>query len=192
MTIVSLTWPEIYLCSSVAAMRIIANIRDRRQPRFGAANGEGSYEIQWIGCLGEMAVAKHCNLFWGGSVGDFKAVDVGGKVQVRACSRADRRLILHHEDDDARPFVLAIVNDLPNVTLRGWLLAGDGKQQNYWEDPVGGRPAFFVPQTCLRPMDELKDDHRLREGLRRLRDQDYDRGYSPEAYADALLSGNEP
>jgi hypothetical protein len=37
-----------------------------------------------------------------------------------------------------------------------------------------------------------RERDRLREGLRRLRDQDYDRGYSPEAYADALLSGDEP
>lgn len=34
--------------------------------------------------------------------------------------------------------------------------------------------------------------HRLRDGLRRLKNQDYDSGYTAEEYADAMLSGHEP
>jgi hypothetical protein len=33
---------------------------------------------------------------------------------------------------------------------------------------------------------------RYREGLSRLKKQDFDRGYSPEDYAEAVLSGDEP
>lgn len=33
---------------------------------------------------------------------------------------------------------------------------------------------------------------RLREGLRRIKDRDYDRGYDPEDYAEAVLNGDEP
>ena len=25
---------------------------------------------------------------------------------------------------------------------------GDGKQREYWKDPAGGRPAYFVPQSA--------------------------------------------
>ena len=32
----------------------------------------------------------------------------------------------------------------------------------------------------------------FRDGLRRIKDRDYDMDYSPEAYADAVLSGHEP
>lgn len=33
---------------------------------------------------------------------------------------------------------------------------------------------------------------RLREGLRRLKNQDYDSGYTAESYAEAILSADEP
>ena len=40
---------------------------------------------------------------------------------------------------------------------------------------------------------ELRDKiERLRAGLRRLSEQDYDAGYSPEDYARAVLDGHEP
>jgi hypothetical protein len=161
MTIVSLTWQEFYMGSNVASMRMIANMRDGCQHRWGELNGEGHFERELAGCLGELAVAKHCNLYWCGfNRKDTKGKDVGGLVQVRAALRANYRLILHPDDIDDDPFVLALAHDLPNVTLRGWILARDGKRQTYWEDPTGGgRPAFFVPQTCLRPMDERTNWH---------------------------------
>ncbi len=40
--------------------------------------------------------------------------------------------------------------------------------------------------------DDRKENGRLREGLRVLRNQDYDSGYTAESYADAILSGDEP
>jgi hypothetical protein len=38
----------------------------------------------------------------------------------------------------------------------------------------------------------LREIERLRDGLRRIKDQDYDMDYSPEGYADAVLTGHEP
>jgi hypothetical protein len=46
------------------------------------------------------------------------------------------------------------------------------------------------PESLLRSHQAEGD--RLREGLRRLKDQDYDAGYTPESYAEAILSGDEP
>ena len=42
---------------------------------------------------------------------------------------------------------------------------------------------------CLRDRAEVE---RLQEGLRMLAKQEYDAGYTPEEYADAILSGHEP
>lgn len=153
---VTLTWQEMYLCCMVANMRMMANLRDRRQPRYGAPPDEGSYEIHLFGCFGEMAVAKHFNLFWAGSIGNFKATDVGGRVQARAGRRSHHSLLLHPDDADHQPFVLALTHDLPSVTLYGWTFGRDGKQPQFWRDPVGDRPAFFVPQSALHPMHELQ------------------------------------
>lgn len=33
--------------------------------------------------------------------------------------------------------------------VTGWIEGRAGKQAPYWRDPVGGRPAFFVPQAAL-------------------------------------------
>lgn len=154
-TIVRLNELEMYLCAQIAAMRMTRNMRDGRRERYGAAGTEGPFERHLFGCYGEMAVAKRFNLFWAGTFGDFDAVDVGGKVQVRATARPDRRLILHDDDDDAHPFVLALAHDLPNIVLRGWLFARDGKRKEFWDDPQGGRPAFFVPQSALLDIAQL-------------------------------------
>jgi hypothetical protein len=41
-------------------------------------------------------------------------------------------------------------------------------------------------------IDAAAEIERLRDGLRRIKDQDYDMDYSPEGYADAVLTGDEP
>jgi hypothetical protein len=83
--IIHLSWGEMYFASFVAMNRHLSNLRRQMQPRYGARNGQGTAAgLHIAGCQGEMAVAKALNLFWGGSLGDFDAVDVGGLVQVRS------------------------------------------------------------------------------------------------------------
>jgi hypothetical protein len=146
----------------VATARLIANMRQEQNRAFGAVQkygGPGGEEADTIhvgGCLGEIAVAKYLNLFWGGSLGDYKARDVGGLVEVRNCMQAGRRLILHEEDKDERPFVNTFA-DAPFVTLYGWVFAREGKQKRFWKDPSGkNRWAFFVDPP-LHPMTALVD-----------------------------------
>lgn len=119
----------------------------------------------------QVAVAKYCNLYHYENTGDYKALDVGGLVQVRSVTNRDHCLILHPSDEDAVPFVLVLVKP-PEFVLLGWLLAIDGKRKEYWRDPTGrGRHAFFVPPnqgiwhppTPLRPMDELREHLRRQE-----------------------------
>jgi len=152
--IVTLSWAEMHLCATVAAMRQISALRRLAQPRHGA-NGMGAFDMHLFGCVGEFAVAKHLNLFWAASPGVLEPNDVGGKLQVRAAYQENYRLILHDSDSSDDPFVLALAHDLPRVTLRGWVFGRDGKLRKYWADPVGGRPAYFVPQESLVAMHEL-------------------------------------
>ena len=109
-----------------------------------------------MSCGAEMAVAKYLNLYWSGALGDYKARDVGGMVEVRARSSMDWDLLVHPEDADDLPFVL-VVPQPPIFVIRGWMFARDAKQSQFWSDPARGRAAFFVPVDKLRPMSELKD-----------------------------------
>jgi hypothetical protein len=97
-----------------------------------------------------MALAKLLNVFWSGAIGDLRAKDAG-RLQVRSTSRSDGCLILHDKDPDDDVFVLAI-GFSPTFKFRGWITGKSGKDKAYWRDPIGGRPAYFVPQSALRPV----------------------------------------
>lgn len=155
--IVYLTLAEIQLAYNVAGQRCCQNMKLEVKQRYGSLPEENA-QIEVFSCRGEMAVAKYLNLFWSGSIGDFKAVDVGGLVEVRTVDKKGRRLIVHPEDKDWPPFVFVDASDAPNINLVGWLYGYDAKQEKYWADPTGNnRPAYFVPQSDLRPMEDLNE-----------------------------------
>lgn len=154
--IVTLTWPEMMTAYHVASQRRIMNMRKGLAGRYGAPEGEGSEELDIISTRGEMAVAKGLNLYWSGSVGDYKAVDVGGIVEVRTRTQNWHSLIVHPGDHDWAPYVLVDASTQPNFRIAGWIYGADGKDEKYWADPSKkNRPAFFIKQEYLRPMDEL-------------------------------------
>jgi hypothetical protein len=67
--------------------------------------------------------------------------------------------VLHPDDDDGEPFVLARVND-NKVLLVGWVYGHEGKQPHFWTAPSKLHPdwlAFFVPNDRLHDMRELPD-----------------------------------
>jgi hypothetical protein len=111
-----------------------------------------AWDMDIEGACGEMAVAKALDRYWAGS-GTFRGGDVG-ELQVRTAREHRGRLILHESDADDQIFVL-VTGRAPDLCVRGWLLARDGKRAEYWQDPGTGRPAFFVPQDALRPVGEL-------------------------------------
>jgi hypothetical protein len=151
--LVTLSWAEIFLAAEVAKMRAIKNLQSRLADRYGDTERMG-FDFHFLGCLGEIALAKHAGRYWSGNVGNFRAADVGA-YQVRACGERHHCMILHHEDDDGHPFVnaLALRELLPAVQLRGWLFGHEGKQPGFWRECK--RPAFFVPAEQLHDMQEL-------------------------------------
>jgi hypothetical protein len=154
--LIKLTPPEIMTASHIAAMRRVQNIKQGTPGKYGAPEKDGAWEVDIWGCFGEMAVAKYFNLYWAGNVGDKKAIDVGGKFQVRTARRSSDCLLLHPDDDDSLPFVLVIIEALPFADLRGWILAKDGKIAEFWKEKIVGRPCYFVPQSALIPIAQEK------------------------------------
>lgn len=149
---IHLTAAELNLAARMGCMRQISNLYKDRQDAYGCPLTVG-WQVHIEGCAGELAVAKHLNLFWNGNFENLKADDVG-HFQVRTADSHGKRLILHDKDPDERPFIL-VTGMAPNFLIQGWIRAKDGKQSRYWSDPAGGRAAYFVPKEELRPMSEL-------------------------------------
>lgn len=81
-------------------------------------------------------------------VKDF-ATDLTNRVQVRQTAHATGSLIVHPDDRDEEPFLLA-VGTMPMFRLVGWILARDAKAERWWQTPPAVRfPAYFVPQAEL-------------------------------------------
>lgn len=141
---------EFFYAAMTGVTRQIDNLRSRRQDRYGATQDE-AWRLHIEGACGEMAVAKHLGRYWSGTLGNLKAADVGAGMQVRTGGMDHHKLILHPSDPDADVFVL-VTGHAPVLTLRGWIYGRDGKAERWWRDPTGSRPAFFVPQSALQPM----------------------------------------
>lgn len=153
--VVTLSPDEMRFATQVACARQIENLHKERPDAHGAVADRG-WQVHIEGALGEMAFAKWRNRFWSGSLGDLRAADVG-PVQIRTTVKHTNCLLLHKEDPDDAPFVL-VTGAGPTFVLRGWIYGREGKRPEFWRDPVGGRPAFFVPQRALRPMARGQSD----------------------------------
>jgi hypothetical protein len=135
--------------------RISAMQRNRSEPHGKPANKDywGS-DIE--SCGAEAAVAKYFGLYWD-AVASGKLSALNGDVQgleVRSTSHPNGRLILHNTDKDESPYIL-VRGEIPEFQIIGWMYGKDGKQMEFWEGRTG-RPAFFIPENKLRPIEELE------------------------------------
>lgn len=74
--------------------------------------------------------------------------------EVRQTPYDSGRLILHRDDADDARFAL-VTGQLGEYSIRGWILGSEGKDDEWWGDPQGGRPAYFVPQSALGEVKSL-------------------------------------
>ncbi len=137
---IQLTPQEILQGAFVGIMRQVQNLKNKNKPAYGAGKKK-DWQLHIEGALGEMALGRHLNLFW--SKGVLRGDDVG-IMQVRTRSRHSYDLIIHDRDKDDKKFwLLTGLNGC--YWVRGWIMGADAKNQKYWLDPAGGRPAYFVP-----------------------------------------------
>lgn len=142
---IKLTGYEMMIAAQSGILRQIENTQRQRKAAYGSGS-QNDWQLHIEGCLGEMALSKFLGVYYTGK-GKFRAPDVG-IVDVRTRSRHSYDLILHPKDPDDRIFYLVTgVNG--SYKIQGWIMGEDGKQKEYWSDPAGGRPAFFVPQSKL-------------------------------------------
>jgi hypothetical protein len=153
---VTLTWSEVAIGARVGESRCLRNRANGSAHRHGkAAGADWSGDIE--AACAEMAAAKGLGVYWPitATPDDDRHGDLGFGIHVRHCARADGRLILHRDDQDVGLFIL-VTGAVPTFRLCGFLAAAAGKQDEWWCDPTGDdRPAFFVPQDALHPIDGL-------------------------------------
>ncbi len=131
-------------------LRQCENLGRGRQEAYGQMSY--GFDVHIMGAVAEAAVARYMDVFWG--PGKLRAPDVS-QYQVRSSSHRPPFLCLHPEDKDDDRFILVLVR-AQTATLLGWAYGKDGKQKDYWGDKWrNGRPAFWVPHTKLRSMEEL-------------------------------------
>ena len=93
-------------------------------------------------------------MFWDFSVNTFKKPDVG-KIQIRHTTRNSVKLIVRPDDSDEEIFVL-VTGEIPEFTIRGYMRGCEAKQDQFIDNPGGGKPCWMVPQDDLRPVRPVK------------------------------------
>ena len=86
--------------------------------------------------------------------------DLGDFIDVKGCERETDRLILQRDGLDDFAY-LQVFNRHPDYLIGKWVWGFEGKQEQFWDDPKGGRPAYFV--TPWRDPEELVAEVRRRQ-----------------------------
>lgn len=74
--------------------------------------------------------------------------DLGGFIDVKGIESAHHCLVVQKAKlRTDRAYLLVLADPHPSYVLLGWEWGGSCTRQKYWRDPVGNRPAFFVPQN---------------------------------------------
>jgi hypothetical protein len=153
MNVVKLTLCEMLMACVVGITRNLHNIKDKTPHAYGA-NDSNNWQINIEGALAECALAKALNVFW--SSGKKRAPDVG--IDDCRCTPCESgHLIIHREDDSKRKYYL-LTGRNGKYNIRGWMRGEDAQDEKYWGDKANNnRPAFFVPQSDLRPFEKPEE-----------------------------------
>jgi hypothetical protein len=123
-------------------------------PRFGAK----ALEVHLLGAAGEMAVASYMGLkehLYAEKEAKRGSEDLPGGIDVKTRSKSCYDLIVQKHENPSKKFVLVTIENQQTL-LHGWCYGNEAMDEKYWADPARGRPAYFVPQSALRPMESLK------------------------------------
>lgn len=153
---VTLSWPEMRLAGNVAVEREVDNLMNDRRHKYGMPEFEG-WQRHMEGCFGECAGGRGLGRFWLGAVGQLDAADIGMTLEVRTTPYDYGRMPIHDSDKDHHAYIL-VTGKAPNLRLRGWHYARDGKHKKWFRTAPGkdGRQAYWVPQDALRDIFDLQ------------------------------------
>jgi hypothetical protein len=161
---VRLTPSELLIGAQVAVMRRIKSISRGGTEKHGLNRDPWDANIN--GALGEIAAAKALGRYWDASVDVFGRADLPANelfgldgIQIRTMGKGYFDLLVRPSDTDSDVFILVTSEQSPVFLVHGWTTGAEAKQQR-WLDAKGGRvAAYFVPQSHLKPICDLKCHH---------------------------------
>lgn len=143
----------------------VANARRERgltggQDGYRKSSGShlSSMDVDHRSVCSEIALALYLNVWWDGNLDQFWMPDVG-PFEVRSRHDPTRRdLRLSPGDKGDHIYVLAWVEDLPRITLRGWEYGNIVMRQDLQkgDDRPENKGVWFYPHQKLRAMEELR------------------------------------
>ena len=157
MTAITLSSAELTQVGILGVMRRISALENKRKPKRGI-KPETEWQADIQGMVGEYVLAKYFDKFWTPVVGklDTNIGDVHG-YQVRATPWRNGHLIINEDDPPKDIYILITGENTVGFTwwVRGWLVGGDGKREEWWGSKQKNRYAYFVPQAELNEMSDL-------------------------------------
>jgi len=123
----------------------------------GAWKGSKALDIHLLGAAGEMAVASHLGMkafLYKETQAKKGSADLPGDIDVKTRSRHSYDLIVQKNENPDKRFVLVTI-EKSTTLIHGWCYGKDAMKDEYWADPAGGRPAYFVSKDVLRSMNTL-------------------------------------
>lgn len=156
LTTVTLSEQDQMTCAMLGAGRRVRAIRKQRSHPDGAPDDRDTYQ-KWgqeiEGVAAEMAVAKHCGVFYSpGLDTDHYTGDVNG-WEVRHTILPHGGLLIKPSESESTTFVL-VTGEIPTLTIVGWCTGADGRSPEHWNEKLP-RPCYLVQQKYLKPIDEL-------------------------------------
>jgi len=143
-------------CKEAFRRQAINEIRGLKGRNGGAATGAMALTIHLLGAAGEMAVASHLGLkefLYKETEAKRGSCDLPG-IDVKTRSRHSYDLIVQKNEHPNKKYVLVTIQDKKTI-IHGWIGGKDAMKEEYWSDPAGGRPAYFIPKTALMPMSTI-------------------------------------
>lgn len=164
---VSLSPEQLVLAEQEATRRQTVNEqRGLRGRNRGPATGSRSLAIHKIGAVGEVAVASYLGLEAGLFREQFASrgsYDLPYGIDVKTRSNHNYDLIIMPREKPDKRLVL-VTSQFDKILIHGWCVAGECMRPEFWSDPAGGRPAYFVPKSKLRDIADLQEIIKKGEG----------------------------
>ena len=124
----------------------------------GPADGDKALFFHKLGAAGELAVADYLQLrefLYQETEAKRGSSDLPPNIDVKTRSRHDYDLICQLDEKPGKTLVLVTIQNKITL-LHGWIKSEDAMKEQWKKDPAGGRPAYFVPQSALLPLVDLR------------------------------------